>query len=115
LDADLILVGSHTRSGLKRSLLGSVAEKVLRGSTVPVLVVPLFDAGEEHDTVAIEPACTGCLDERRRTQGQELWCARHRGQRDHHNTHHQISNRAGREPNYPLGAWAELRKDFGDA
>jgi nucleotide-binding universal stress UspA family protein len=37
--ADLIVVGSHGRKGVPRALLGSIAEKVLRLSTVPVLTV----------------------------------------------------------------------------
>jgi universal stress protein A len=36
---DLIVMGSHGRSGLQRWLLGSVAETVLRHSPCPVLVV----------------------------------------------------------------------------
>ncbi len=36
---DLILLGTHGRSGLKHFVVGSVAERVLRGSPVPVLVV----------------------------------------------------------------------------
>ena len=36
---DLIVMGSHGRSGLGRIFLGSVAESVLRRSPVPVLVV----------------------------------------------------------------------------
>jgi len=35
---DLLVVGTHGRSGLKRALLGSVAEAVVRGSSIPVLV-----------------------------------------------------------------------------
>lgn len=38
-EADLIIVGSHGRTGLKRVLLGSVAERVVRLSRMPVLVV----------------------------------------------------------------------------
>lgn len=37
--ADLIVMGTHGRRGLARTLLGSVAEKVVRHSTVPVLTV----------------------------------------------------------------------------
>ncbi|HZV79386.1 MAG TPA: universal stress protein [Candidatus Binatus sp.] len=37
-DADLIVLGSHGRGGLTRLVLGSVAEGVVRNSTVPVLI-----------------------------------------------------------------------------
>ncbi|HZT83259.1 MAG TPA: universal stress protein [Gemmataceae bacterium] len=36
--ADLIALGTHGYGGVKRVLLGSVADKVLRGATTPVLV-----------------------------------------------------------------------------
>jgi nucleotide-binding universal stress UspA family protein len=38
--ADLIVMSTHGRDGLLRLLYGSVAEAVLRGATVPVLLVP---------------------------------------------------------------------------
>lgn len=38
--SDIIVVGTHGRSGLKRFLLGSVAEGVMRHSPIPVLAVP---------------------------------------------------------------------------
>ena len=38
-DGDLIVMGSHGRSGIGRLLLGSTTEGVLRRSNVPVLVV----------------------------------------------------------------------------
>jgi nucleotide-binding universal stress UspA family protein len=40
MDADLIVIGTHGRSGFDRLLLGWVAEKVLRKATCPVLTVP---------------------------------------------------------------------------
>ena len=38
LGADLIVVGSHGRSGIARLMLGSVATKVVAESAIPVLV-----------------------------------------------------------------------------
>jgi nucleotide-binding universal stress UspA family protein len=40
-NADLIVVGTHNRTGLDRLFMGSVAEHVVRHSHVPVLVVPM--------------------------------------------------------------------------
>lgn len=37
--ADLIVIGSHGRSGLTRALVGSVAEGVMRRAQIPVLVL----------------------------------------------------------------------------
>lgn len=39
--ADLIVAGTHGRKGLSRLLEGSMAEGVLRDSTVPVFIVPM--------------------------------------------------------------------------
>ena len=39
LGVDVIVLSSHGRQGLSRALLGSVAEKVLRGAEIPVYVV----------------------------------------------------------------------------
>lgn len=38
VDADLIVVGSHGRTGVARLMLGSVASKVVAESPIPVLV-----------------------------------------------------------------------------
>lgn len=39
LNADLVVIGSHGRKGLKKMVLGSVAQSVLGEISVPVLVV----------------------------------------------------------------------------
>jgi nucleotide-binding universal stress UspA family protein len=38
--ADLIVIGTHGRGAFSRALLGSVADKVLHATTIPVLAVP---------------------------------------------------------------------------
>ncbi len=43
LKADLIVIGTHGRTGLKRVLMGSVAEAVMRRAGCPVLTL------KEHD------------------------------------------------------------------
>ena len=40
LGAGLIVMGTHGRRGLSHALMGSIAEKVVRTSKVPVMVVP---------------------------------------------------------------------------
>jgi nucleotide-binding universal stress UspA family protein len=50
--ADVIVVGTHGRSGVSRLLMGSVAEHVVRSAPCPVLVV----RPREHEFVLPEPA-----------------------------------------------------------
>jgi nucleotide-binding universal stress UspA family protein len=40
LPADVLILGTHGRSGFERLFLGSVTEKVLRSTRVPVLTIP---------------------------------------------------------------------------
>ncbi len=42
-DIDLVVMGTHGRTGLDHYLIGSVTEKVVRLSDVPVLTVPLAE------------------------------------------------------------------------
>lgn len=43
-NADMIVVGTHGRTGITRLVLGSVAEHVMRRATCPVLTCKLFVA-----------------------------------------------------------------------
>jgi len=40
LNVDIIVMGTHSRRGLEKILVGSVAEKVLRHSLVPLFIIP---------------------------------------------------------------------------
>jgi len=60
VNADLIVMGTHGRTGLDRLLMGSVAEKVMRDAQCSVLVVKLpkgIPVAEPADVaVAVSPA-----------------------------------------------------------
>ena len=44
VNADLIVVGTHGRTGLRRALLGSDAEAIVRETTLPVMLVHAAEA-----------------------------------------------------------------------
>ncbi len=75
VDADMVVVGTHGRTGLKRAILGSIAEEVVRHAGCPVLVV------REKDHPAripqVEPLCEACAQTRHETSNQTLWCEQH--------------------------------------
>ena len=81
LDVDLIVVGTHGRTGVSRFVLGSVAEKLTRIAGCPVLV----ERAKQHDPKVvvpeIEPLCPRCAAHRLASNGQNLWC-------DEHASHH---------------------------
>jgi nucleotide-binding universal stress UspA family protein len=78
LQVDLLLIGTHGRTGVQRLVLGSVAEAVVRRASCPVLVVRSKDY---HASVPpeIEHACADCLGAQRESNGVRLWCDRHSG------------------------------------
>jgi nucleotide-binding universal stress UspA family protein len=44
VNADLVAMSTHGRSGISRFAIGSIADKVLRGGSVPVLMVRASEA-----------------------------------------------------------------------
>ena len=76
LEADLIVVGTHGRRGVRRLVLGSVAEGVVRLARGPVLVVRPPEP--KKDVPEIEPPCPRCVETREATDGAEFWCEQHR-------------------------------------
>jgi len=74
---DLIVMGTHGRSGLNRWMLGSVAERVLRDSPVPVLTVrsaprprierilcPVHDTALSRQALRLAAGIGACFDAR---------------------------------------------------
>lgn len=49
-DVDLIVMGTHGRSGLERQLIGSVAERIVRLSPIPVMTIPLEPPENQAET-----------------------------------------------------------------
>ena len=76
LGADLVVVGTHGRSGIGRVLLGSVAESVARSAPCPVIIAR-DEGAPRAEEVTIEPPCPDCLAVRAQTNGQQWWCERH--------------------------------------
>jgi nucleotide-binding universal stress UspA family protein len=46
LNVDIIVMGTHSRRGLEKILMGSVAEKVLRHSLIPLFIIPTKSLAE---------------------------------------------------------------------
>jgi nucleotide-binding universal stress UspA family protein len=51
---DLLILTSHGRGGVRRWLLGSVAEKLVREADAPVLLVPALERVEESSSREVE-------------------------------------------------------------
>lgn len=90
IQADVIVVGTHHRSGLERFFLGSVAEHVVRDAHCPVMVVTTKNYAGLRRSRRLEPACPECVKVRRETANQTYWCATHA--RPHLETHVFESN-----------------------
>jgi nucleotide-binding universal stress UspA family protein len=76
MDADLVVVGTHGRTGPARWLRGSQGEQVLRHAPCPVLVVrDAYPAAETEPE--IEPACPECVRREESSDGEQQWCEEH--------------------------------------
>lgn len=75
--ADLVIVGTHGRSGLPRVLLGSVAERIVRLAPCPVLVVRPVNKHGLDGVPRPNPACPACVAKRQKTDNAEWWCDAH--------------------------------------
>ncbi len=74
--ADLIVVGTHGRTGISRLLLGSVAHAVVTLAPCPVLVVRPKDGTAW--SAELEPPCAACCNARSQSARETLWCDAHR-------------------------------------
>jgi nucleotide-binding universal stress UspA family protein len=99
LDAQLIIVGTHGRRGLKRFMLGSVAEAVVRMAEAPVLIVRPKVADVPVPQMA--KACPKCVKAREDSHGKELWCEEHRERHGRRHTYH-YQERISRDSTMPL-------------
>ena len=81
LQCDLIVVGTHGRTGLGRLLMGSVAEEVLRKAACPVLVVkaaparPPAPQPRKPLPAPASPSKSGPAGSRSSPRKPALWCA----------------------------------------
>lgn len=76
VEADLIVVGTHGRRGVARLMMGSVAQRVMRDASCPVLVMrPRRYA--PHPELAPEPPCPACVVARTLSRGAQYWCEPH--------------------------------------
>jgi nucleotide-binding universal stress UspA family protein len=49
LNADIIVLGSHSRRGLEKILMGSISEKVLHHTTIPLFMIPTKKEEKKED------------------------------------------------------------------
>jgi nucleotide-binding universal stress UspA family protein len=76
-DAELIIVGTHGRTGVERFAVGSVAMALLETARCPVLVARARDFSHMRPSESPEPLCPDCARVRAASRGEALWCAWH--------------------------------------
>lgn len=73
--ADLVILGTHGRTGIARMAMGSVAESVVRSSGCPVLVAR--EKSHHNSIPQIEAPCPRCVQARIASDGEAMWCQQH--------------------------------------
>lgn len=96
LEAEMIVIGTHGRQGLRRLIIGSVAEAVVRLAHVPVLVVRPKD--QPPEAPEIQPPCPKCLEARQSSGGKKVWCEQHNERHGRRHTYH-YEDRVARDGN----------------
>ncbi len=94
IDADLLVLGTQELSSFERLFLGSVVEPVARRAQCQVLIVRRKDYHRKK-VKEIEPPCADCLATQRKSNGDELWCARHRERHVHGRLHYELPESFG--------------------
>jgi nucleotide-binding universal stress UspA family protein len=87
VEADIVVVGTHSRRGIARVMLGSVAEATVRLAPCPVLVVR--PKALPAPVPAIQPPCPRCVEARKASGGQQFWCEQHSERHGQRHTYHQ--------------------------
>jgi nucleotide-binding universal stress UspA family protein len=77
VNADLIVVGTHGYRGMRRVVLGSVAQDLVEIARCPVLIARPRDYKGIAPSPAAEPVCAECAKTRAATHGEKLWCEYH--------------------------------------
>ena len=77
VQAQLLVVGTHQRTGVKRLALGSVAEQIIRRARCPVLVARPIDYAGLVATPQPDPICSDCAAVRASSNGSQQWCEQH--------------------------------------
>jgi nucleotide-binding universal stress UspA family protein len=103
LDAEMIVIGTHGRQGLRRLIIGSVAEAVVRLAHVPVLVVRPKE--EQAEAPEIQPPCPKCVEARKASGGKQVWCEQHLERHGRRHAYH-YQDRVARDGNIGgLNSW----------
>jgi nucleotide-binding universal stress UspA family protein len=77
VEAEVLIIGTHGRRGIRRAVMGSVAERVVRAARCPVWVARAVDYRGLEPSETIEPACPDCVAVRRASGGSIFWCEMH--------------------------------------